>query len=492
MKKILSLSFILLLLFLFNSALSLETGKPKGLIIRNGLIVTVEGKSIGDIRVRDGKISEIGKNLLKAVHGEEEINAQGLLVLPGGIDPHVHLVTSDSSDGWVDDFTSGSKAALAGGITTLGNMSFPLPEESLTQMLMREMKLVAKQTITDIILHPVIVDPTEENLLEISQLGQEGFSSIKVFMILDNFERDILGYLKAMRLAKEAGMLTMIHCEDLSIITTETEALVAEGKTSLHYYAESRPVISEVVATQRAVAMCEATDAPVYIVHLSSGRALNTCEEAQSRGLSVYVETRPLYLHFTSDRYKQPDGALYVGFPPLRFEGDVKAMWDGLSRGTIHVLASDHAPYTKKMKLDPSLDITKPRPGVSNLQVMFPMLYSEGVRGGKITLEKFVALSSTNAAKLFGLFPRKGTIAVGSDADLVLWDPDETRTIRVQDMFSRSDFSIYEGIEVTGWPKVTILRGEVVYQKGRILGKPGFGEILLREKYQPLSLGEKR
>jgi dihydropyrimidinase len=180
-----------------------------------------------------------------------------------------------------------------------------------------------------------------------------------------------------------------------------------------------------------------------------------------------------------------------VGFPPLRFEEDVKAIWDGLSRGTIHVLASDHAPYSKEMKLDPSLDITNPRPGVSNLQVMFPLLYSEGVRGGKITLEQFVALTSTNAAKLFGLFPRKGTVAVGSDADLVLWDPDETRTIRIQDMLSRSDFTVYEGMEVTGWPKVTILRGEVVYHKRQVLGKPGFGKVLLREKFQPLSLGGK-
>ena len=211
--------------------------------------------------------------------------------------------------------------------------------------------------------------------------------------------------------------------------------------------------MSEVVATQRAVALCEMTGAPVYVVHLSSAAALDVCRDAQARGLPVYVETRPLYLHLTRERFADDDGAKYVGQPPLREESDRLGLWDGLKSGAIHTICTDHAPWTLEQKLDPELHVGNLRPGVENLQTMLPMLYSEGVRSGAISLEQLVALTSTNVAKLFGLYPRKGTIAIGSDADLVLWDTDERRVIRDEDMFSRAGHSIYSGMEVTGWPR---------------------------------------
>jgi dihydropyrimidinase len=455
----------------------------QNLVIRNGLIVTAEQQFEGDIRIRGDKIVEINHDLPRRERDERELDAQGLLILPGGIDPHVHLTLPESvpvADRWVDDLTSGSKAALAGGITTIGNISFSEPGETPLATLKRETRLVQQQTIADVMLHPVLLPPIEAAIREFPQMVAAGHTTIKVFMCMEDFDKHVLAYLAALQAAGEMGMLTMIHCEDFSIISAATEALLAEGRGSLRHYAESRPVVSEVVATQRTVEMCEATGAPIYVVHLSSERALRVCEEAQARALPVYVETRPLYLHLTQERFLDPDGAAYVGQPPLREAHDVAALWDGLARGIIHTVATDHAPWTREQKLDPSLNVANLRPGVNNLQVMLPMLYSEGVLKGKISLEQFVALTSTNAAKLFGLYPRKGTIAVGSDADLVLWDPTESCVVHGNELFSRAGFSIYEGTEVTGWPRITIRRGQVVYKDGRITAQPGSGQLVQR------------
>jgi len=455
----------------------------QNLTIRNSLIVTAERQFEGDIRIRGDKIVEIDHELRRREGDERELDAQGLLILPGGIDPHVHLTLPKSvpaTDRWVDDLTSGSKAALAGGITTVGNMSFPQPGETPLGTLKREIKLVQQQAIADVMLHPVLLPPIEAAIRELPQMVAAGHTSIKVFMCVEEFDKHVLAYLAALQAAGEMGLLTMIHCEDFAIISAATETLLAEGRGSLRFYAESRPVVSEVVATQRAVAMCEATGSPIYVVHLSSERALRVCEEAQARAQPVYVETRPLYLHLTQERYLDPDGAVYVGQPPLREAHDVAALWEGLARGTIHTVATDHAPWTRKQKLDSSLNVANLRPGVNNLQVMLPMLYSEGVLKGRISLEQFVALTSTNAAKLFGLYPRKGTIAVGSDADLVLWDPTERRVVRGTELMSRAGFSIYEGTEVTGWPRITIRRGQVVYEEGQITARPGSGQLIQR------------
>jgi dihydropyrimidinase len=457
------------------------------LIVRDGTIATADGVRRGDIRIRGEKIAEIGSQLRH--ENDDEIDAQGLLVLPGGIDPHVHLTTPGSTppgERWVDDLTSGSEAALAGGVTTLGNMSLPLPGERPVDTLQREHHRVETEAIADVMIHPVLLPPLEAVQEALPALAAEGCTSVKIFMCMPEFDRHALAYLAALQTAREAGMLTLIHAEDHAIIAAATSALLAEGRGALRHYAESRPVIAEVVATQRAVAMSEATGAPIYVVHLSSERALQVCREARARGLPVTVETRPLYLHFTRERYLEPDGPLFVGQPPLREEHDVEALWQGMGRGDIDTIATDHAPWTREQKMDPRLNVSDLRPGVNNLQVMLPLLYSEGVRQGRLSLERFVALTSTNAARLCGLYPRKGAVAVGADADLVLWDPDETRRVRGDEVFSRAGFSVYEGRAVTGWPKVTIRRGEVVYQGGRITARPGSGQALRRGPHQGL------
>ncbi len=456
------------------------------LVIRGGQITNANGVTNADIGIADEVVVQIGGEL----EAGQVIDATGKLVLPGGIDPHVHLSNPPgdmSEPRWVDNFTSGSAAALAGGITTMGNMTFLAPGELPSAGLEREAQVARAQTIADLFFHPVLDEITPQVLDEIPRLLDLGCNSIKFFTTFPRFDAQVQGYLEATRRAGASGLLALIHCEDYPLIADATAQLLAAGKSSLRYYAESRPVIAEVVATQRAVAFAEATGAPVYIVHLSSARALEVCADAQARGVPVYVETRPLYLHLTQERFEDADGPKYIGQPPLREHEDVDALWGGLAAGTIQTVGSDHAPWSLAAKLDPALSITELRPGVENLQTLLPMLYSEGVRRGRLALQRFVEVTSTNAAKLFGLYPRKGTVAVGSDADLVIFDPTLTRTVSNEMLKSNVDYSVYEGWEVTGWPVLTLRRGEIVFRDDKVVGRPGSGVLLQRGATQPLS-----
>jgi dihydropyrimidinase len=452
--------------------------QPATLVIRNGLVVTAEGSRQSDVAIRNGVIADIAPKLPSGT-SDNEIDATGLLVLPGGVDPHVHL------GGTGDDYTSGSAAALAGGVTTISNFVAPAPDEDLPAALARAAGQIKAQAIADVMLHWRMNDAAADATGAMSALVAHGQPSVKVFMVRSGFDQQSTAFLGALAAAGRVGVLTMLHCEDAAIFAMTTERMIAEGRGSLEHYADSRPVVAEAVATARAVAMSEATGAPVYIVHLSSERALRAAESGRARGLPVFVETRPIYLHFTRERYLGADRGLYVGQPPLREKTDQDALWRALAEGTIHVLGTDHLAYTKAQKLDPTQTVANHRAGMSNLQEVRPLLYSEGVRKGRLSVEQFVAVTSTNAARLFGLYPRKGTVAVGSDADIVLWDPRATRTIHDSDVLSRSGFSLYAGWTVTGWPRVTIRRGEVVYEKGVVLGRAGSGTLLQRSPWRP-------
>jgi dihydropyrimidinase len=283
-----------------------------------------------------------------------------------------------------------------------------------------------------------------------------------------------------MKATGDAGGLTLIHCEDLATIECCTAVLSARAHTATAHFAESRPVASEAIAVERAIAMCRATGAPTYIVHLSSAAALRATTAARAEGLPIHVETRPLYLYLTEDRYRDADGGIYVAQPPLRADGDREALWRGIADGAIDTLASDHAPWTRALKLDPRLDVSHPRPGVAELDTMLPLFFTEAVAKERISLERFVALTATNAARLFGLYPRKGTIAVGSDADLVIWETRARRQIRDEALFSRAGHTVYAGRELCAWPATTVRRGEVVFHDGRVLGRPGSGQALAR------------
>jgi dihydropyrimidinase len=455
------------------------------LVIRGGEIVNADGSVRADVGIAGGVIAQVGGDL----RGRREIDASGQLLLPGAIDAHVHLSSPPgaptSGPRWVDDFASGSRAALAGGVTTVGNMTFLGAGEGPLAGLAREREEAAGQAIADFFCHPVIGDPAAA-LDDIPRLLGAGCSTIKCFLSF-GFDAQAAAYVRAIGEAGRSGLLTMLHCEDEALLAHAVERLVAAGRTSLRDYAESRPAIAEVAATQRAVAIAEATGAPVYVVHLSCARALEVCAEAQARGLPVHVETRPLYLHLTAERLLEPDGAKYVGQPPLREAADVEALWAGIRDGVVRTVCTDHAPWSLDAKLDPQLSIAHLRPGVENLQTLVPMLWSEGVRAGRISRERFVQVTSANAARLFGLHPRKGAIAAGSDADVVVLDPDLTRTIAREMVQSNAGHSVYEGWTVTGWPVVTVRRGEIVYESGQVVGQPGSGRLARRGPTQALA-----
>lgn len=455
----------------------------RSVLIRGGLVVNAHGREEADVLIQGEKIVQVGKRLTPPDRRTRIIDARGLQVFPGAIDPHVHTDTSNLLiPPFADDFETASKAALAGGITTIGVMAFNQEGETLSRMMERCAADVARQAIADVMLHPVLGMPPQVD--EMSHLASEGYTTLKIFSIDGDFDKEYPKYIQALEKARELGILPLLHCEDQKIMDAAQRHLISQGKRSLEFYEESRPVVAEVLSTQKAMMLCEVTGCPVYIVHLSSERALRVCEEAQARGLPVYVEGRPIYLHHTSKVYKSPDAPLFVSMPPIRAASDQEALWKGVIGGSIHTLGSDHAPYFKKDKLDPKHDIVDPLAGSRNLQEMLPVFYSEGVLKGRVSLERFVQLTSAHVAKLFGLYPRKGVVQAGADADIIVWDPARKTTMRHADSYSRVDFSIYDGWEVTGAPRFTLRRGEVVCENGRITAKPGSGQSLKRARWQ--------
>ena len=458
------------------------------LVIKNSTVVTPGSQFVGDVGIQDGKVAQLGGEIA----ADREIDASGKLVIPGGIDIHVHLERVEMLAGkgdprMVDDVYVGTVGAAVGGVTTVGNMIHPEPGERLTpfQLLERAEPDALANSVIDFTQHPVITYPSPETIEQIPDLVGAGYSSLKIFTDL-GFQKNVAEFARVLEAAGRSGVLPMIHCEDWAIDTYLENRLISEGKSDVTYYSASRPSYAEATATVRAMAASRAADNPMYVVHLSSAAALEETRRARIGGQSVYVETRPIYLYYTSAVHEESDGAKYTGWPPLREDADVDALWEGLNLSDIHTFASDHAPWTLDQKLDADLEVGTFRPGMANLETLMPMLYSEGVRKGRISLSRFVELTSTNAAKLFGMYPQKGTIAIGSDADILVWDPDLKRTIRGEEMTSNAGYDIYEGWEVRGWPAYTISRGEVIVEKGQITGARGRGKRVLTTGHQPL------
>jgi dihydropyrimidinase len=450
------------------------------LVVRDATVVTADRRQVADIGVAGAEIAQLGGPM----RGRRELPARGLYALPGGVDPHVHLTMDlpqapDAPPGWIDDFASGSEAALAGGITSLGNMTFAALGTAMPEAIRLARGMVAAQASADVFLHPILAPFYRGATDDLARLAREGHRSLKIFMSMTEFERDLDGYLQAIRAAAALDMLVLLHCEDASIVHTCTAALVGRG-CGLQHYAESRPPEAEVRAVERAVAIAEQTGARIYIVHLSSAGALQVCRAARARGLPVYVEARPIYLHLTSERYRSPDAALYVAQPPLREQADVEALWEGLRDGSIDTLGTDHAPWTIAQKLDPAHTLQQQRPGVPDLETMLPLLLSTALHRRDIPLERLVAVTATNPARLFGLWPRKGTIAVGGDADFALWDLGTTRPVDGARSRSRARYSPYEGMLCSAWPRFCVRRGEVMLAEGELLARAGSGETLSR------------
>ena len=439
------------------------------ILIRGGRIVNHDGSRMADVRIRADRVVEIGQDLA-AGSDARLLDATGQLVIPGGIDPHAHLQGS-----FVDDLTTGTAAALAGGITVVGTFAYAQDGENAVEAMDRWLGEVSRDAIGDVFFHAASWPPTPEFAEMMPDLAARGQPSHKVFMTRRDYAEHRPALIEVLEAARKAGVRTLMHCEDSAILRATLRRLREQGRTSLAFYAESRPIIAEVAATQDAVSLLELTGAPMHFVHLSCERALDAARNAQTAGLPLSIETRPLYLYFTEEWLRGPQGPLFVGQPPLRPATDVDAMWRGLQDGRIDMLATDHAPWTRAQKMDPGLDVGRLRPGVSDLRFVRPVLFSEGVNRGRLSAERFVEVTSTAAARAFGLFPDRGIVREGAIADIVVLDPELERLADAEDDPSNSDYTPFQGWAIKGWPVVTIRRGEVVYENGRVTGQPGSG-----------------
>ena len=457
-------------------------------IIRGGTVATAADTFRSDVGVRDGRIAALGLDLGEA---PEMVDATDRLVLPGGIDSHVHFAQA-SGPGIVmaDGFETGTRSAAFGGNTTVLPFCVQQKGETLREALKAYHAKADGQCFVDVSFHLVVADPTEQVLgQELPALVEDGYTSFKVFMTYEGMALTDREMLEVMSVARRTGALVMVHAENFDAIRFLVDKLEREGHVAPYYHAVSRPIPVEREATHRAISLAEIVDVPIMIVHVSNGEAMEEIRRAQARGLKIYGETCPQYLVLTEKDLEglNMEGAKYVCSPPPRDADSQEACWRGIETGIFSVFSSDHCPfrYEDPMgKLNPKARTSfrwVPN-GIPGVGARLPILFSEGVTKGRIDLNRFVALSATNHAKMYGLYPRKGTIAIGSDADIAIWDPTLTRTLTHNLMKDGSDYTPYEGIEITGWPVLTMVRGRVITRDGELTGQKGFGQYLARER----------
>jgi dihydropyrimidinase len=439
-----------------------------------------------DIAISGGRIVAVGPDL--PGHADQEIDATGKVVTPGGIDPHTHFDTlsPDGSRPSADDYESGTRAAAAGGITTVVNYAFQQAGETLAETMAREMAKTVGKTHIDFGFHPILTDPRGgQTLDEIAEMVAAGYPSVKIFTAYDPFRVTDREAIRVLAAAAKAKAVVNVHAEDDGLTEYLTDVLSHEaqvpGPSMLRSYVRSRPDHAEALAMERVGIYGKFVSAPVYFVHISSAAGLEAVRRARRAGAQIYTEVRPAYLFLDETRYDEPEGNKYVCVPPLRTAADQDALWQALGAGEIQTSASDHTTYLAAEKLGPYDNFTDIPPGFASVQTGFGLLYSHGVSTGHLTLEQFVGITSANAAKLFGLWPRKGRVAPGADADLVIIDPERQMTLNQGDMQSRSDYDPFTGIEVKGWPELTMSRGEAVYAEGKIHSTPGRGQWLFRD-----------
>jgi dihydropyrimidinase len=453
-------------------------------VVRGGTVITAADTCRADVGIRGGKIVAVAERLSSAT---KTIDASGLLVMPGGIDSHVHLAQpAFGGPKMADDFESGTRSALAGGNTTVIPFALQPRGSSLRAAVMDYHKEADGNALCDYGFHLIVTDPSPSVLAqELPSLVADGYSSFKVFMTYDDLVLNDRELLEVFTAARDCKALVMVHCEGYDAIKFMTERLERAGKTAPYYHAVSRPEVVEREATHRAISHGELIDVPIMIVHVSGREAMEQIRWAQQ----VYGETCPQYIALTADDMKglnmDESGGKYVCSPPPRDHASWDAIWEGIRTGVFQTFSSDHCPFFyegTEGKLNPKARTSfKWVPnGIPGIETRLPILFSKGVSEGRISVNQFVALTSTNHARMYGIYPQKGSIGVGFDADIVLWDPNRQETISQSLMHHGSDYTPYEGLRVTGWPITTLLRGEVVFDQGRVIAEKGQGRFLLR------------
>jgi dihydropyrimidinase len=455
-------------------------------IIRNGSVVTATDTYTADVAIANGKIAAIGRDL-EAQNASTILDASQKLVLPGGIDVHTHLDMPFGGTTSADDFETGTRAAAFGGTTTLIDFAIQYKGQALGQAFATWMGKASGKAVCDYAFHCIVTDVSGGQLTEMNDLVHEGVTSFKLFMAYPGvFMLDDGSIFKALQRTSNNGAMICMHAENGSAIDVIVQQALAEGKKAPKYHALTRPTTAEAEATARAIALAEMAGAPIYIVHLSCNDALEKVREARDRGLPVYAETCPQYLYLSLENFDAPgfEGAKYVFTPPLREKWHQEKLWNGLKCDHLQVVSTDHCPFCfKEQKELGRDDFTKIPNGGPGVEHRLSLIFSGGVASGRFSANRFVELVSTTPAKLFGLYPRKGTIAVGSDADLVIFDPKRRHTISAKTHHMRVDYSMFEGIQVTGMPDIVLSRGKVVVDGDKFCGRAGQGEFLKRSTY---------
>jgi dihydropyrimidinase len=453
------------------------------MLIRGGRVVTATGERDADVLVRDGTIAEVRPGIAAS---EDVIDATGLLVLPGVVDPHTHLLLDTGTARTADDFDSGSLSAAAGGVTTFLDFAPQLPGQRFAQALQSRLDLIEGRSYIDYAIHLNIAHLPPGWERDLAALVEAGVTSAKIYTTYRGtiFYADDWTWYRLMERSREAGFLVQVHAENDAIVEGMAQQLVDEGKRSLKFHALARPGVAEAEAVGRGLLFSRATGSPVYFVHLSTPLAVDLITEARRGGIQAIAETCPHYLVLDDSRYGQPDAARYVMTPPLRDLESQAQLWDRLSRGAIQSIGSDHCGFSLSQRTGID-DFRQISPGIPGVETTLLLMHTFGVVPQRISRSDLVRLLSTNPAKIFGLWPQKGDLQPGSDADLVLFDPRPTRVLSAAELHSRAGYSPYEGLTVTGKVQTTICRGRVVYREGAIVADRGAGRFVKCRPFDP-------
>jgi len=453
-------------------------------LVRGGTVATATDLYKGDVLIEDGKISAIASSLPDSA-ADKVLDASGKSVLPGGIDVHPHLEMPFGGTTSADDFESGTIAAAHGGTTSIIDFAIQYKGQTLRQGWEAWMKKAERKAAIDYGFHLIITDLPVSVEKEMDAMVAEGVTSFKLFMAYRGvLMLDDGSIFRALCRTGENGGTVCMHAENGDVIDVLVRRALAEGRTDPKYHALTRPPRAEAEATFRAICMAEMAGVPIYIVHLSAAEALEKVTEARDRGLPAYAETCPQYLFLSYANYEEPgfEGAKYVMSPPLRAAGNEERLWRGLSGNDLQAISTDHCPFCMKEQKELGRgDFSKIPNGAPGIETRMSLVWDGGVRTRRISINRFVELTSTSPAKIFGLFPRKGTIAPGSDADLVIFDPEKKTRLSAKTLHMKVDYNPYEGREVTGAATTVISRGNVIIENGRFLGKAGAGEFLKRK-----------
>ena len=451
-------------------------------LIKGGTIVTAVDRYDGDVLVEEEKIALIGRSI--DVAADKVIDAAGKYVLPGGVDVHTHLDMPFGGTTSADDFHSGTVAAAFGGTTSIVDFAIQYKGQTLHHAWETWMKKAEGKAVIDYGFHMIMTDLNDHVEAEMDALVKQGVTSFKLFMAYRGvFMLDDASIFKALLRSGQNGATICMHAENGDVIDVLVQRALAAGHTAPKYHALTRPPRAEAEATHRAIALAEIADVPIYIVHLSAAEALDMVTEARDRGLPAYAETCPQYLFLSFDNYEEPDfgGAKYVMSPPLRERAKQDQLWRGLAFNDLQCVSTDHCPFClKEQKELGRHDFSKIPNGAPGIETRMSLVYDGGVRTGRISLNRFVELTSTAPAKIFGLFPRKGTIAPGSDADIVIFDPNRTITLSARTLHMNVDYNPYEGRQVTGATDTVLSRGRLVIENGQLAARGGSGSFLKR------------